>query len=92
MGVPVQQRRRGSDRIPSPLRRLGVTVREYEVLHLVAERLGNKEIARRLFLSPRTVEKHVASLLVKTGQENRAGLTRYAAQLQKAGSAAENLG
>jgi DNA-binding CsgD family transcriptional regulator len=92
IGAPVPQRRRGSDRIPSALRQLGVTVREHEVLHLVAERLGNKEIARRLFLSPRTVEKHVASLLVKTGQQNRAGLTRYAAQVKKLGSAEENLG
>jgi DNA-binding CsgD family transcriptional regulator len=92
MGAPVQQRRRGSDRIPPALRRLGVTVREYEVLHLVAERLGNKEIARRLFLSPRTVEKHVASLLVKTGEENRAELVRYAAQLKNVGSAQDKLG
>jgi DNA-binding CsgD family transcriptional regulator len=78
MGVRVQQRRQGSERIPSSLRRLGVTVREDEVLRLVARRLGNKEIARHLVLSPRTVEKHVASLLAKTGQPDRAALVSYA--------------
>jgi DNA-binding CsgD family transcriptional regulator len=92
MGAPVRQRRRGSDRIPVSLRRLGVTVREHEVLDLVAERLGNKEIAGRLFLSPRTVEKHVASLLVKTGQEDRAALVHFAAQLRNLGSAEEKPG
>jgi DNA-binding CsgD family transcriptional regulator/tetratricopeptide (TPR) repeat protein len=88
MGVPVPQRRRGSDRIPAGLRRLGVTVREHEVLELVAERLGNKEIAARLFLSPRTVEKHVASLLLKTGEPDRAALAGY----RNLGSAGKNLG
>jgi DNA-binding CsgD family transcriptional regulator len=83
MGVRVPQRRSGSDRIPVSLRQLGVTVREHEVLRLVAERLGNKEIARQLFLSPRTVEKHVASLLAKTGQTGRAGLVRYAEHVDR---------
>ena len=32
-----------------------------------AQGLGNREIAERMFLSPRTVEKRVASLLAKTG-------------------------
>jgi DNA-binding NarL/FixJ family response regulator len=44
-----------------------VTEREADVLRLVAQGLGNREIAERMFLSPRTVEKHVASLLSKTG-------------------------
>jgi DNA-binding CsgD family transcriptional regulator len=81
------------------LRQLGVTVREHEVLCLVIEKLGNKEIARQLFLSPRTVEKHVASLLAKTAQADRAGLVHYAAQIdlaadgtEKVGTRAENLG
>jgi DNA-binding CsgD family transcriptional regulator len=74
----VAQRRRGHDRIPDELRRLGVTVREFEVLRLVADRLGDREIAERLFLSPRTVEKHVASLRGRTGQPDRAALVTYA--------------
>ncbi|HLI41171.1 MAG TPA: AAA family ATPase [Streptosporangiaceae bacterium] len=50
---------------------LGVTPREAEVLELVAAGLANKEIAARLRLSPRTVEKHVESLLRKTGATSR---------------------
>ena len=53
---------------------LGVTAREADVLELVAEGLANKEIAARLFLSPRTVEKHVESLLRKTGARSRTQL------------------
>jgi DNA-binding NarL/FixJ family response regulator len=40
----------------------------------VAEGLTNKQIAARLNLSPRTVEKHVESLLRKTGAPSRTGL------------------
>jgi len=74
-GVPVRQRRRGTDAIPPRLRQAGVTAREYEVLTLIAAQLSNREIARRLFLSPRTVETHVANLLAKTGAASRADLT-----------------
>jgi DNA-binding CsgD family transcriptional regulator/tetratricopeptide (TPR) repeat protein len=65
------------------LRRLGrptqrgddeLTAREHEVLELVAQGLANRVIAKRLFLSPRTVEKHVERLLTKTGAANRAQL------------------
>jgi DNA-binding CsgD family transcriptional regulator len=73
-GAAVPQHRVGSEEIPPVLRERGVTVREYEVLRLVAQRLTNQEIGRRLFLSPRTVEKHVARLLVKTGAPDRKGL------------------
>ena len=58
------------------LRRRGVTAREAEVLRLLEDRLTNREIAARLFLSPRTVEKHVASLLAKLGAPTRADLGR----------------
>ncbi|HJP75784.1 MAG TPA: AAA family ATPase [Pseudonocardiaceae bacterium] len=73
-GEPVPQRRTGAGRIPADLRALGVTVREYEVLELLVQRMSNKTIAGRLHLSPRTVEKHVASLLLKTDQPNRSAL------------------
>jgi DNA-binding NarL/FixJ family response regulator len=50
------------------------------VLRLVADGLPNKEIAARLRLSPRTVEKHVESLLRKTGARSRTGLMAAASQ------------
>ncbi|WP_033826049.1 helix-turn-helix transcriptional regulator [Kitasatospora sp. MBT63] len=78
-GASVPQRRTGADRVPAELRRQGLTVREHEVLLLVAQRLGNQEIAARLHISPRTVEKHVASLLTKTGRPHRTALSDFAA-------------
>ncbi|QEU96572.1 helix-turn-helix transcriptional regulator [Streptomyces kanamyceticus] len=77
-GVPVRQRRRGADLVPRPLRQLGVTVREYEVFRLMAPRPANRDIADRLYISPRTVEKHVASLILKTGRPSRAALSELA--------------
>ncbi|RAS66185.1 putative ATPase [Lentzea atacamensis] len=78
-GAPVQQRRSGTDQVPKQLRGHGVTVREFEVFVLLADRMGNKAIGTRLHISPRTVEKHVASLIAKTGQPDRESLSAYAA-------------
>ena len=64
--------------MPPDLRRYGVTVREFEVARLLAERIGNKDIAGWLHISPRTVEKHVASLLRKTGHSDRAAFAAAA--------------
>ncbi|MER7486101.1 AAA family ATPase [Streptomyces sp. NPDC126497] len=77
-GMPATQRRSGHAHVPEALRRLGVTAREYEVLGLLARRYGNNEIARCLFISPRTAEKHVASLLAKTGSPERSALCEFA--------------
>ena len=79
-GAPVPRHRAGDGDLPGPLRALGVTEREADVLRLVAQGLGNREIAERMFLSPRTVEKHVASLLAKTGLR-RGQLAGYSAGL-----------
>jgi DNA-binding CsgD family transcriptional regulator len=49
----------------------GLTARQAEVLDLLAEDLSNPDIADRLFLSPRTVENHVAAVLLKLGAANR---------------------
>ena len=81
-GVSVRQRRRGADGVPVALRLAGVTVREYEVLKLVADRLTNREISERLFVSRRTVDTHVANLLAKTGRPDRIALSRYARDLE----------
>ncbi|MET9225287.1 AAA family ATPase [Lentzea sp. NPDC003310] len=80
-GAPVQQRRTGTEQVPRQLRGHGVTVREFEVFVLLADRMGNKAIGTRLHISPRTVEKHVASLIAKTGQPDREALSAYAAEM-----------
>ena len=54
-----------------------LTTREADVLTLLADGLTNKQIAGRLYLSPRTVEKHVERILTKTGQPNRTALAAY---------------
>jgi DNA-binding CsgD family transcriptional regulator len=74
-GAPT--RRRGGPPVPAELRRRGVTGREAEVLVLVAAGLSNAEVAKRLYLSPRTVETHVANLLAKTGAASRTELRRW---------------
>ena len=76
-GATVPQRRSGSEHVPASLRQLGVTAREYEVCRLLLDRIGNKAIAARLHISPRTVEKHVAGLLTKTQQPDRDALSGF---------------
>lgn len=57
-----------------------LTAREREVLHLVAEGLTSGDIARRLFISPRTAESHRANLMRKLGLRSRTDLVRFALQ------------
>jgi len=77
-GFRVAQRRSGVQDVPDGLRFAGVTAREYEVLCLLGVRLANHEIAERLHVSRRTVEKHVSSLLAKTGLTSRLALIKLA--------------
>ncbi|CAN5575755.1 AAA family ATPase [soil metagenome] len=49
----------------------GLTARQAEILALLAEHLTNTEIADRLFISPRTVENHVAAVLDKLDTSTR---------------------
>lgn len=79
-GVPVPRRGRGSSEVPEALRRSGVTSREMDILTLVAQGLSNAAIAERLYLSTRTVESHVSSLLRKTGAETRERLATLVAE------------
>ena len=51
--------------------------REFEVLELISEELTNKEIAIKLFISPRTVDTHRRNLLQKLEVKNTAGLVKY---------------
>lgn len=73
-GAPIPRRGRGDSEVPSSLRALGVTSREVDVLRLVMEGSTNKEVAARLFLSPKTVERHMTSLFGRLGVANRTEL------------------
>jgi two-component system, NarL family, response regulator NreC len=57
-----------------------LTEREREVLQLTVEGHSGVEVASRLFISPRTVESHRASLMRKLGVHNQKELVRYAVQ------------
>ena len=55
--------------------------REKEVLLLVAEGYSTKEVAEKLFISPKTVENHKANIMKKLEIHDRTGLTKYALRL-----------
>lgn len=55
-----------------------ISERELEILYQVCLGLSNQEIADKLFISKRTVDKHRANLLSKTGCRNTAALVMYA--------------
>ena len=54
-----------------PLRRLGLSEREAEVLDLLAGGRTNRQIGDALFISDKTVSVHVTNLLRKLGVESR---------------------
>lgn len=77
LGLDALARRAGqllADLRPNPWAGAGVTDREAEVLRQIIDGRANKEIAAALRVSPRTVEKHVESLLRKTGARSRTEL------------------
>lgn len=55
-----------------------LSLREREILVAVCRGLSNQEIADELFISKRTVDKHRANILEKTGCKNTASLVVYA--------------
>ena len=65
---------------PDEANAVALTVREREVLALLAEGLANKEVARKLGISVRTAETHREHLSHKLGIMTIAGLTKYAIQ------------
>jgi DNA-binding NarL/FixJ family response regulator len=56
----------------------GLTPREIEVLGLVATGMTNTQVAETLFLSPRTVQRHLNSIYHKIGVSSRTAATRFA--------------
>jgi DNA-binding NarL/FixJ family response regulator len=88
----------GMDRLLAHVRRLAsrlapstspavarLTRREREVLELLTEGLEQEQIARRLFISPRTVAKHVEHILAKLGVRSRAQAVAAAMRTGRAG-------
>jgi DNA-binding CsgD family transcriptional regulator/tetratricopeptide (TPR) repeat protein len=78
-GGPVPRRRPPPAAVPDELARHGVTAREAEVLRLLGDGLSNADIAAALFLSVRTVETHVSSLLAKLQARSRGQLIALSA-------------
>jgi DNA-binding NarL/FixJ family response regulator len=62
----------------SPDLSVELSMREIEILHLIAEGLTNSEMSDKLFISKRTIEGHRQSLIEKTGSRNTAALIRFA--------------
>ena len=63
-----------------------LTERERAIARLVAEGASNPEIALQLFLSRKTVERHVSNVLKKVGARNRADLAARVAELEIEGA------
>ncbi|HXF81248.1 MAG TPA: response regulator transcription factor [bacterium] len=75
---------RGIPRGPRPATRAhpaGLTAREAEIVKLIAQGLRNPEIATRMYISVKTVDHHVSSVLAKLGVRSRAEVVREATRL-----------
>lgn len=68
---------KGKSTNPDPIH---ITDRELEILELIVQEYTNQEIAKKLYISSRTVDAHRRNLLQKTGARNTAGLVKYAFQ------------
>jgi DNA-binding CsgD family transcriptional regulator len=73
--------RRLGKRAARRLDQAGLTRRELQVLRLVNQGRSNRDIARELFLSPRTVEMHVSNALLKLGCSTRTQAAHRAREL-----------
>jgi ATP/maltotriose-dependent transcriptional regulator MalT len=63
---------------PTPAPPAGLTNREVEILRLIAAGLTNNEIAAALYLSAKTVSRHLSNIFTKIGVSSRAGATAFA--------------
>jgi predicted ATPase/class 3 adenylate cyclase/DNA-binding CsgD family transcriptional regulator len=66
--------------VPRPRRPGDLSRRELEVLQLVAEGLTTREMADRLYISPKTADHHIQHIYTKIGVSNRAAATLWAFQ------------
>jgi HD-GYP domain-containing protein (c-di-GMP phosphodiesterase class II) len=65
-------------RLRRDLRPAGLSEREIQVLRLVAEGCSNREVAKRLYISPRTADHHVQHIYAKIGVSSRAAAALFA--------------
>lgn len=82
MAAPSADKRRRAEEPADELLASGLSNRELDVLIMLGERLSNKEIAERLFLSPETVKTHIANISRKL---NVSGRLKAVAAAKKAG-------
>ena len=66
-----------ADSVPPAITIKQLTRREREIAALVADGLGNRDIAERLFLSKRTVDSHIEHIFTKLGFSSRTQLTNW---------------
>jgi len=69
--------------VAGPADGVGLSPRETEIVRLVGDGLGNREIGDRLFLSPRTVEKHIEHVMNKLGVDSRAEIAAWHARREQ---------
>jgi DNA-binding NarL/FixJ family response regulator len=62
-----------------------LTRREKEIAELVADGLGNREIAERLYLSKRTVDSHLEHIFTKLGFTSRTQVTAWVRERRASG-------
>ena len=58
----------------------GLSAREVDVLRLAAQGHTTREIAKRLYISAKTADRHIQNLYTKIGVSNRAAATRWAVE------------
>ncbi len=60
------------------IKSMELSTRETQILHRMAQCIPQEEVADRLGISPRTVEKHVENISLKIGRRTYIGIARYA--------------
>lgn len=80
--VPDLARAEMLSRVAAPKATGGLSAREAQVLRLVAAGKTNRQIGHELFISERTVERHVSNIFVKLDVSSRAAATAYAYEHQ----------
>jgi DNA-binding CsgD family transcriptional regulator len=79
-GAALPRRRQTDDGVPASLIRYGISAREAEVWELLGEARSTRSIAETLYISPKTVERHIANLATKLGVDGRAAVVAHAAR------------